>query len=259
MPAAEFARDPLTIAEVAAVSGLSAQTLRYYERIGLLDPAARVHGGQRRYSAIDLAWLAFLQRLRATGMPIRDMQRFAKLRRQGDETSRRAERYLKRIAMRCSSESPNCSATWRRSPTRSRTTSSWRLRLMSTDILSPDRYARGRAKLAEVDGSAGEAVVDSLGDLGRHIVEYAFGDVYARPGLSLCDRELATVAMLAAMGGCEPQLDVHLHAARNVGLSVDELREVVIQVAPYAGFPAAINAMRRLQSLEADEATVTVE
>jgi 4-carboxymuconolactone decarboxylase len=115
--------------------------------------------------------------------------------------------------------------------------------------MSPSRYARGRAKPAEVDGSAGEAVVDSLGNLGRHTVEYAFGDVYARPGLSLRDRELATVAMLAAMGGCEPQLDVHLHAARNVGLSIEELREVLIQVAPYAGFPAAINAMRRLQAV----------
>jgi hypothetical protein len=88
---------------------------------------------------------------------------------------------------------------------------------MSTATQTSDRYARGRDKLAEVDGSAGEAIVDSLGDLGRHIVEYAFGDVYSRPGLSLRDRELATVAMLAAKGGCEPQLDVHLHAARNLG------------------------------------------
>ena len=52
---------------------------------------------------------------------------------------------------------------------------------------------------------------------------------------------------------------MHLHAARNVGLTVDELREVLIQVAPYAGFPAAINAMRRLQALEADEASDAVE
>jgi DNA-binding transcriptional MerR regulator len=76
----------LTIAEVAALSGLSAHTLRYYERIALLDPVARVHGGQRRYDADDLAWLALLQRLRATGMPIRHMQRYAELRRQGDGT-----------------------------------------------------------------------------------------------------------------------------------------------------------------------------
>jgi 4-carboxymuconolactone decarboxylase len=115
---------------------------------------------------------------------------------------------------------------------------------------TPDPYARGRDKLTEVHGSAGEAIVDSLGDLGRDIVEYAFGDVYSRPGLSLRDRELAAVAMLAAKGGAEPQLDAHLHAARNVGLSFGELREVLIQVAPYAGFPAAINAMRRLQVLE---------
>ena len=87
MTAAELASEALTIADVAARSGLSAHTLRYYERIGLLDAAARVHGGQRRYSGDDLAWLAFLQRLRATGMPIRDMQRFAELRRQGDPTT----------------------------------------------------------------------------------------------------------------------------------------------------------------------------
>jgi DNA-binding transcriptional MerR regulator len=80
------ASEPLTIAEVSARSGLSAHTLRYYERIGLLDPVARVHGGQRRYDADDLAWLAFVQRLRATGMPIREMRRFAHLRRGGEGT-----------------------------------------------------------------------------------------------------------------------------------------------------------------------------
>ena len=83
---------PFTIAQVATLSGLSAHTLRYYERIGLLDPVARVHGGQRRYDAKDLAWLAFLQRLRATGMPIRDMQRYAELRRQGESTGSGAAR-----------------------------------------------------------------------------------------------------------------------------------------------------------------------
>jgi 4-carboxymuconolactone decarboxylase len=116
-----------------------------------------------------------------------------------------------------------------------------------------DRYERGRARLAEVDGSAGEEVVDTLGDLGRMIVEFAFGDIYTRPGLSLRDRELVTVAMLAAMGAREPQLDVHLRAARNVGISEDELAEVIIQTVPYAGFPTAINAMRRLQALQEQE------
>jgi 4-carboxymuconolactone decarboxylase len=115
-----------------------------------------------------------------------------------------------------------------------------------------DRYERGRRRLVEVDGSGGEEVVDSLGDLGRYIVEFAFGDVYSRPGLSLRDRELITVAMFAAMGGREPQLDLHLQAALNVGVTIEELREVMIQVAPHAGFAAAINGMRRLQVLELD-------
>ena len=126
---------------------------------------------------------------------------------------------------------------------------------MSTSNISEEsRYQRGRKRLSEIDGTTGEGIVDTLGDLGRYIVEFAFGDVYGRPGLSLRDRELITVAMLAAIGRCEPQLDVHLQAAVNLGVSTDELRELMIHVAPYAGFPAAINGMRRLQALEAQEA-----
>lgn len=120
----------------------------------------------------------------------------------------------------------------------------------TTTSSADERYLRGRRRLAEIDGAAGEEVVDTLGDLGRYIVEFVFGDVYSRPGLSLRDRELASVAMLAALGAREPQLDVHLRAAVNVGITHDELREVIIHTAPYAGFPAAINAMRRLQTME---------
>jgi DNA-binding transcriptional MerR regulator len=76
----------LTITEMAERTGLTAHTLRYYERIGLLDPVRRGIGGQRRYGDEDLQWVTFLQRLRATGMPIRDMQRYADLRRRGDST-----------------------------------------------------------------------------------------------------------------------------------------------------------------------------
>lgn len=76
----------LTVTEVAQQTGLSAHTLRYYERVGLLGPVARGEDGHRRYAEADLAWLAFLLRLRTTGMAIRDMQRFAALRREGDAT-----------------------------------------------------------------------------------------------------------------------------------------------------------------------------
>ena len=76
----------LTINQAAQLSGLSAHTLRYYERIGLLDPVGRASNGHRRYTAKDLAWLDFLTRLRTTDMPICQMQEFAALRRQGDAT-----------------------------------------------------------------------------------------------------------------------------------------------------------------------------
>jgi DNA-binding transcriptional MerR regulator len=78
--------DFLTIEQVAERTGLSAHTLRYYERVRLLDPIGRATSGHRRYAAQDLAWLEFLTRLRTTGMPIRYMQRFADLRRRGNTT-----------------------------------------------------------------------------------------------------------------------------------------------------------------------------
>ncbi|ATG19299.1 MerR family transcriptional regulator [Ralstonia pickettii] len=74
----------LTIAEVAEATGLSTHTLRYYERIGLLDTVQRRDNGHRVFRAQDMSWLAFVLRLRDTGMPIAQMQQYAALRRQGD-------------------------------------------------------------------------------------------------------------------------------------------------------------------------------
>ena len=70
----------LSIDEVARRTGLTAHTLRYYERIGLIAPVGRAPGGQRRYAASDMAWIEFLLRLRTTRMPIGKMQAFAALR-----------------------------------------------------------------------------------------------------------------------------------------------------------------------------------
>jgi DNA-binding transcriptional MerR regulator len=77
----------LTIADAARASGLSAHTLRYYERAGLLDPVDRNDGGHRRYRAEDLDRIRFLTKLRATGMPIREVRRYAELIKQGDGTA----------------------------------------------------------------------------------------------------------------------------------------------------------------------------
>ncbi|MEM4985882.1 carboxymuconolactone decarboxylase family protein [Collimonas sp. H4R21] len=108
-------------------------------------------------------------------------------------------------------------------------------------------YERGLQRLKEVDDIAGEKVIDSLADispdLGRYVIEFGFGEIYSRPGLSLQQRELATVAALTAMGTAQPQLKVHLAAALNVGLSRQEITETIMQMALYAGFPAALNGM----------------
>jgi 4-carboxymuconolactone decarboxylase len=101
--------------------------------------------------------------------------------------------------------------------------------------------------LKEIDGAAGERVIASLADicpdLGRYIVEFGFGDVYSRPGLSLRERELATIAALTVLGTAMPQLKVHIAAGLHVGLSRDEILEAIIQMSLYAGFPAALNGV----------------
>ncbi len=109
------------------------------------------------------------------------------------------------------------------------------------------RYERGLARLNEVDGTAGVNVINALQglapDLARYIIEFGFGDVYDRPGLSLPERELVTLGALAALGHASPQLKVHVHAALNVGLTREAVVEALIQVSLYAGFPAALNAL----------------
>ncbi len=110
-----------------------------------------------------------------------------------------------------------------------------------------NRYERGLAKLREIDGEAGEKVVQSLEDISpdfaRYLIEFPFGDVYSRPGLDLKSREMAVVAALTAMGNAAPQLKVHIHAALNVGVTRSEVIELIIQMAVYAGFPAALNGL----------------
>lgn len=115
------------------------------------------------------------------------------------------------------------------------------------EIKTVPRRTRGLRALEKVTGSSGRAVVDGLSDiapeLGEFIVDFAYGDVIARPGLDLKTRELSTVAALAALGHAQPQLKVHVRGALNVGATRAEIIEVLLQTAVYAGFPAALNAV----------------
>jgi 4-carboxymuconolactone decarboxylase len=118
-------------------------------------------------------------------------------------------------------------------------------------MAADDRYERGRARFLEVHDEKALRAVEGLGDLGRSIVEYVYGDIYLRPGLSLRDRELAAVATLVALGRSS-QIPQHLRAALKAGLTPDELREVIMQTAAIAGFPPAMNAMSTLKSVLAE-------
>lgn len=110
-----------------------------------------------------------------------------------------------------------------------------------------DRYKVGLENLDKIDGEAGHNVIDALKDvcpdLSKYIIEFGFGDIYDRPGLNLRDREIATIAALTVLGHAQPQLKVHIQAGLNVGLTQDEIKEIILQMSGYGGFPVAINAM----------------
>jgi 4-carboxymuconolactone decarboxylase len=110
-----------------------------------------------------------------------------------------------------------------------------------------ERFRRGWERLREVDAEGGEQVIESLQDvapdLGRYVVEFAFGDIYSRPVLDLRQRQLVTMSALTTLGGAERQLEVHVNAGLNVGLTAREIVEAILHCIPYTGFPRVLNAI----------------
>ena len=109
------------------------------------------------------------------------------------------------------------------------------------------RFETGLAMLNQIDGNGGQQVVEALQgiapDFGKYLIEFPFGDIYSRNGVDLKTREIAVIAALAALGNARPQLKIHLRACLNVGCSRTEITEILMQMAVYAGFPAALNAI----------------
>ncbi len=114
-------------------------------------------------------------------------------------------------------------------------------------MIDTSRYERGWKKLREIHGKTGERVIEDLQsiapDFARYLIEFTFGDIYSRPGLDLKSREAAAVAVLTALGNAQTQLKAHIHGALNAGCTREEIVEVIMQTAVYAGFPSALNAM----------------
>jgi alkylhydroperoxidase/carboxymuconolactone decarboxylase family protein YurZ len=117
--------------------------------------------------------------------------------------------------------------------------------------MDDERYVRGRERFLEVHDEKALAAVEGLGDLGRLIVSFVYGEAYLREALSTRDREIAAVASLVALGRSS-QIPQHLRASLKAGVTPEELTEVIIQTATIAGFPPAMNAMSTLRNVLAE-------
>jgi 4-carboxymuconolactone decarboxylase len=109
------------------------------------------------------------------------------------------------------------------------------------------RYERGWQRLLELDSQGGQPIIDGLQaiapDLATAIIEFAFGDIYSRSGLTLKQRQLITLTALITLGDSEPQLEFHLNAALNVELEPGEIVEAFINCVPFIGVPRVFNAL----------------
>ena len=122
--------------------------------------------------------------------------------------------------------------------------------------MTEERYKCGKEQLGKMGGGSVDAMLDNLKDLSpdlaRLTVEFPYGDVVSRPGLDLESRQIATVAALTALGNAPVQLRAHIDMALNVGCTREEIGEVIIQMAVYAGFPAALNGMAAAKEVFGD-------
>ena len=113
--------------------------------------------------------------------------------------------------------------------------------------MTDERYKRGLETLKGLSADAPERINNLLKsicpDMARLVVEFPYGDIYSRPGLDMRTRELITIASLTTLGYPQDQLKAHVHNALNVGCTKEEIIEAIMQMAVYAGFPAALNGL----------------
>lgn len=113
--------------------------------------------------------------------------------------------------------------------------------------MKTDRYERGQQALERIHGHIGEGVMNTLKDIApdfaRHIIEFPYGDIYSRGILTPRERQIATIASLTTLGHASAELKAHIQGALNVGCTRQEVAEVIMQMAVYAGFPAAVNGL----------------
>lgn len=127
--------------------------------------------------------------------------------------------------------------------------------------MTSERYQQGMDKLKELTKptpdsptghmEVGESFKDIAPDLTRIVVEFAFGDIYSRPGLDNKQKVLTTISALVAQG--TPQIGMHVITGLNVGLTPDEIAGCIMHLIPYVGFPRALNALKVAQEVFAEQ------
>lgn len=119
-----------------------------------------------------------------------------------------------------------------------------------------ERLSRGKKKINELMEGADQGVLKGLGktapDLASYVLEFVFGDLYSRPGLDLKTKQILTVTILATLGNAKPQLAYHINCALNLGITRQEIIDIMTHVAGYAGFPAALNGVNTAKEVFAE-------
>ena len=124
--------------------------------------------------------------------------------------------------------------------------------------MTTERYQQGLAKMMEYQPAGGSGVSthlkladdlkDIAPDVSRYIVEFAFGDIYARPGLAKREQALVTISSLVTLG-TEREIDLHINTGLTVGLSKEEIVAAIVHLIPYIGFPRVLNALYVLKDV----------
>ena len=127
--------------------------------------------------------------------------------------------------------------------------------------MTTDRYQKGLDKLMELTTpdsdnptghmDIGEGFKDVAPDLSKYVVEFAFGDIYSRPGLDNKQKVLTTISALVAQG--TPQIGMHVKTGLTVGLTPEEIVGCIMHLIPYTGFPRALNALKAAQEVFEEE------
>lgn len=248
----------MKIGELAQRTGLSVDTLRFYEKIGLIQPPARDDGGRRDYGADMLGWVGFLAQLSATGMKQADRILYAQLRHRGDATVKARREMLEAHRTALATRLEEMVQTLRLMDDKIETYRQGRSRSGNKgQTIMTDALTLGREMVKQLNPDLERVLSErfdaDVKDFSESLIEWAYGRHYARPGLDLRTRQLCTVAALTALGGqTAPQLKVNIRHARAVGATEAEIFEAIWQMAVYGGVPAAINGLNAAQEVFAE-------